>query len=137
VPTRTRSALTATALAVGLLVTLPACGGSQEASPENFCATFAELNANAEQSATSVFDADLDRLVATAPTEELRTAAETVRDGIASVGDVDLDNLESLSEAEAAEAQAALERVFTPEFEAAADQIDDYVDANCEATAGT
>ena len=135
-PTRPRSAIAAAALAVGVLVTVPACGSSQEASTENFCATFAELNANAEQSANSVLDADLDRLVATAPTDELRKAAETVRDGIDSVGDVDLDNLDNLSEAELAEMEATLDQVFTPEFEAAADQIDDYVDANCEATAG-
>ena len=81
--------------------------------------------------------ADLDQLVAAAPNDDLRAAAETVRDGLTPLDAIDVENLDVNDTAAMAEVEAALEQVFTPEFSAAADQIDDYADANCGSASGS
>lgn len=132
-----RRALIAAGLAVGVLALVPACGSSDESSVGGFCDAYNELNTTAEEGPAALFNADLDRLVETAPNDELRSAAETVRDGLASIEGVDVDNLDVNDPAALAETEAALEQVFTPEFGAAADQIDDYADANCRGESGS
>jgi len=130
-----RSAALAGAIVLGGGV-LTACGGSDEASTGNFCDAYAALDAAADQGPAGLFDADLDQLVATAPTDDLRQAAETVRDALESVEGIDVDNLDVNDPDALAQVEAALEQVFTPEFSAAADQIDDYASANCGGDAG-
>lgn len=74
---------------------------------------------------------DLTPLVESAPTPELRQAAETVRDTFASLNPTDLDNLSSDDPQVAGAAADALLGAITPEFNEAGDRIDDYVEANC------
>lgn len=138
--TRTRRTLIAAGLAAGLLVALPACSsdsGSDEASADNFCDVYSDLNAAGEAGTDALFSADLDRLVASAPNDELRQAAETVRDGITAAEGVDVDNLDVNDPAALADAEAALDQLLTPEFTAAADQLDDYAEANCGSGSGS
>ena len=139
--TRTRRTLIAAGLAAGLLVALPACSssdsGSGEASTGDFCETYAQLNTALEGGPEALVNADLDQLVAAAPNDDLRAAAETVRDGLAPLDAIDVENLDVNDTAAMAEVEAALEQVFTPEFSAAADQIDDYADANCGSASGS
>lgn len=136
--TRTRRTLIAAGLAAGLLVALPACSSSDsgEASADSFCDVYSDLNVAGEAGTDALFSADLDRLVASAPNDELRQAAETVRDGITAAEGVDVDNLDVNDPAALAEAEAALDQLLTPEFTAAADQLDDYAETNCGSGSG-
>ena len=136
-PTRTRRTLLAAGLAAGLLAAVTACSSSDETSTSDFCATYAQLNTALEGGPEALVNADLDQLVATAPTDELRAATEFVRDGLAPLDAIDVDNLDVNDTAAMAEVEAALAQVFTPEFNAAADQIDDYADANCQGGSGS
>ena len=140
VTTRYRRTTLAIALAAGLFIVVPACSNSDEASTSSFCDSYDQLNAAIGDGADGPADlvnADLDKLVETAPNDEVRKAAETVRTGLASVDGVDVDNLDVDDPAALAEAESALEQVFTPEFLAAADQLDDYADANCPGGSGS
>lgn len=125
-----------TFIAAGLLIAVTACGssdsgGADEASTGGFCEVYVEVSAAGDDAPEALLSADLDRLVATAPNDELRQAAEVVRDAIASIDAVDVDNLDVDDPTALAEAEAALAQVFTPQFSEAADQLDDYADANC------
>jgi len=131
-----RHTLIAAGLAVGVLVLVPACGGSDEASTGNFCDAYEALNTAVDEGPAGLLNADLDQLVDTAPTDDLRQAAETVRDALESVEGIDLDNLDANDPEALAQVESALEQVFTPEFGAAADQIDDYAGANCGGGSG-
>ncbi len=134
-----RRTILAIALAAGLLAVGPACSSSDEASTSSFCDSYDQLNAaigDGEDGPADLVNADLNQLVETAPTDELRQAAETVRNGIASMDGVDVDTLDVDDPAALAEAESALEQVFTPEFIKAADQLDDYADANCPGGSG-
>ena len=131
-----RSAALAGAIVLGGGV-LSACGGSDEASTGNFCDAYAALDAAADEGPAGLFNADLDQLVDAAPTDDLRQAAETVRDTLESVDGIDVDNLDVTDPEAMAQVESALEQVFTPEFSAAADQIDDYAGANCEGDSGS
>lgn len=133
---RTPRTLITAGLAVGLLITVSACGssdsgGADEASTGNFCEVYNDVNAAGDDAPEALLTADLDQLVATAPNDELRQAAEVVRNAITSIDAVDVDNLDVDDPTALAEAEAALAQVFTPQFIDAADQLDDYADANC------
>jgi NAD(P)-dependent dehydrogenase (short-subunit alcohol dehydrogenase family) len=133
---RTNLAIT---LAAGLLVVASACNNADEASTSSFCDSYNELNAvigDGGDGPADLVNADLTQLVETAPTDELRKAAETVRTALASLDGIDVDNLDVDDPAALAEAESALEQVFTPEFLKAADQLDDYADANCPSSSG-
>jgi hypothetical protein len=140
VTTSYRRTSLAIALAAGLLVFAPACSNSDEASTSSFCDSYNDLNSvigDGGDGPAALVNADLDKLVETAPTDEVRKAAETVRTSLTSVDGVDVDTLDVNDPAALANAESALEQVFTPEFMTAADELDNYADANCPGGSGS
>lgn len=114
-----------TLLLVG--VGLTACGnddaGGGAMSDEQFCARIAELEESGEDMSDDEAMAELGRLAAQAPNEELRQALAHLAEVTQQMSEFDEDDPDAMG--------AAMELMFDPQFMASAETVESYMSDTC------